>query len=139
MVLKRPLLLLFIIPVFLFSCKEENWETLEVVASAYNSTQSQTYGNPFITAWGDTLRPDTKSIAVSRDLIKLGLTHHTKVKIEGFPGVYIVNDKMHPKWRNKIDIYFGNDIAAARKWGRRKVTIQYLRTIETPAVENQEK
>jgi len=117
----------FFIALVFYSCKEEGqWVSLEVTASAYNSTKSQTEGNPFITAWGDTLRPDTKSIAVSRDLMKKGLTHNTKVKIEGFKGIYVVNDKMHPKWRNKIDIYFGTDVKAARKWGRRKVKIQYL-------------
>ena len=110
-----------------FSCKEEEqWISMEVTASAYNSTKAQTEGNPNITAWGDTLTPTTKSIAVSRDLIKQGLTHQTKVKIEGFEGIYVVNDKMHPKWRNKIDIYFGTDIKAAKKWGRKKVKIQFL-------------
>lgn len=126
MVQKRSFFILLMIPVLLYSCKEEQWITMEVVASAYNSTKSQTDGNPFITAWGDTLKPETKSIAVSGDLIKLGLTHHTKVKIQGLQGIYIVNDKMHSKWRKKIDIYFGLDVPAARKWGRRKVTIQYL-------------
>jgi len=113
--------------VILISCKEEEqWVTLEVTASAYNSTKSQTEGNPFITAWGDTLHPGIKSIAVSRDLMHQGLTHNTKVKIDGFEGIYVVNDKMHPKWRNKIDIYFGTDVQAARKWGRKKVKIAYL-------------
>lgn len=111
------------------SCKEEvqqQWVSMEVIASAYNSTMAQTDGDPNITAWGDTLKPDTKSIAVSRDLIKLGLTHNTQVKIEGFEGIFLVNDKMHLKWRNKIDIYFGDDIKAARNWGRKKVKIQFL-------------
>ena len=111
----------------LFSCKEkEQWVTMEVTASAYNSTPAQTDGSPNRTAWGDSLYPGLKSIAVSRDLIKKGLTHNTKVKIEGFEGIYIVNDKMHSKWRNKIDIYFGKDVQAAKKWGRRKVKIEYL-------------
>ena len=99
---------------------------MEVTASAYNSTPAQTDGSPNRTAWGDSLYPGLKSIAVSRDLIKKGLTHNTKVKIEGFEGIYIVNDKMHSKWRNKIDIYFGKDVQAAKKWGRRKVKIEYL-------------
>lgn len=117
----------FFVFFLLSSCKEkEQWVTLEVTASAYNSTPAQTDGSPYRTAWGDSLYPGLKSIAVSRDLIKKGLTHHTKVKIEGFDGIYIVNDKMHSKWRNKIDIYFGKDVQAARKWGRRKVKIEYL-------------
>ena len=124
--MRRAIVLLFIVSV-LFSCKdEEQWVSMEVVATAYNSTKAQTEGNPNITAWGDTLTPTTKSIAVSRDLIKKGLTHNTKVKIDGFEGIYIVNDKMHAKWRNKIDIYFGTDVKAAQQWGRKKVKIHYL-------------
>lgn len=123
--LRHAIVLLFITGVL--SCKdEEQWVSMEVMASAYNSTHAQTEGNPNITAWGDTLQPGMKSIAVSRDLIKKGLTHHTKVKIEGFEGIYVVNDKMHSKWRNKIDIYFGTDVKAARKWGRKKVKIRFL-------------
>ena len=26
---------------------------------------------------------------------------------------------------NRIDIYMGNDVKAARKWGRKKLTIKY--------------
>lgn len=122
---RHALVLLFTLSV-LFSCKDEQWVSMEVTASAYNSTKAQTEGNPNITAWGDTLRPGMKSVAVSRDLIKKGLTHNTKVKIEGFEGIYVVNDKMHPKWRNKIDIYFGTDVKAAQQWGRKKVKIHYL-------------
>jgi 3D (Asp-Asp-Asp) domain-containing protein len=115
------------------SCKEmeiekynfEDWQKITVTASAYNSLKRQTEGNPIITAWGDTLQPGMQSIAVSRDLIKRGLDHKTPVKIEGFEGVFIVNDKMHPRWRNKIDIYMGEDKQKALKWGRRKVEIAF--------------
>jgi 3D (Asp-Asp-Asp) domain-containing protein len=96
-----------------------------VTASAYNSTVAQTDGNPHITAWGDSIKPGMKYIAVSRDLLRKGLKHDTPVVIEGFEGLYFVKDKMHHKWRNKIDIYMGNDIKAARQWGRRKVCIDY--------------
>lgn len=96
-----------------------------VTASAYNSTVAQTQGNPNLTAFGDTLKPGMKCIAVSRDLLRKGLKHNTPIVIEGFDGLYLVKDKMHPRWRNKIDIYMGNDIQAARKWGRRKVCIDY--------------
>jgi hypothetical protein len=40
-------------------------------------------------AWGDTLEPGMKAIAVSRDLIRLGLVHNTYVTIEALPGRYI--------------------------------------------------
>ncbi|NJY62483.1 hypothetical protein HC174_06890 [Salinimicrobium sp. CDJ15-81-2] len=126
------------LPLFLLggfgSCEEaaeaeeynfEDWQTITVTASAYNSLKIQGQGNPEVTAWGDTLATDVLSIAVSRDLIKKGLKHNTPVIIEGFEGVFIVNDKMHPRWRNKIDIYMGEDKEKALKWGRRKVQISY--------------
>ena len=103
----------------------DDWQKIEVTASAYNSLKSQGVGNPILTAWGDTLKPGMQSIAVSRDLIKRGLEYNTPVKIEGFEGVFIVNDKMHPRWRNKIDIYMGEDKIKALKWGRRKVEISF--------------
>lgn len=119
---------LLIVSILLFiSCKEkEVWLPLEVTASAYNSTKAQTDGNPFIAAWGDTLKPKVKSVAVSRDLMKTILPYQTKIKIEGLEGIYMVNDKMHHKWKNRIDIYFGEDIKAARNWGIKKVKIYYL-------------
>ncbi|HKL37730.1 MAG TPA: hypothetical protein VJ876_02480, partial [Bacteroidales bacterium] len=68
---------------------------MEVTATAYNSHVNQTSGDPRITAWGDTLKPGMKSIAVSRDLIDSGLTSGVEVKIEDLPGTYIVQDKMN--------------------------------------------
>lgn len=104
----------------------EIWDSLMVTASAFNSTRAQTgSGNPNISAWGDTINPGMKVIAVSRDLIKRGLTHNTQVKIEGLEGVFLVKDKMHYRWNNKIDIYMGDDVAKARDWGRKKVKIYY--------------
>lgn len=103
------------------------WDSLTVTASAYNSLRYQTGpGNPNVTAWGDSIAPGMKIIAVSRDLIRKGLDHNTPVKIEGFEGIYVVKDKMHYRWKNKIDIYMGEDVQRAKKWGRKKVNIQYL-------------
>lgn len=99
--------------------------TLEVTASAYNSLRGQTQGNPSIGAWGDHLKPGMKVIAVSRDLLRTGLKHNTRVKIKGLPGTYLVKDKMNRRWSRKIDIYMGRDIKAARQWGKRKVTISW--------------
>ena len=133
---EKMILKILILPIFLLggmsSCGEagneenyEDWQTITVTASAYNSLKSQGEGNPKITAWGDTLSSEVQSIAVSRDLIRKGLKYQTPVKIEGFDGVFIVNDKMHPRWRNKIDIYMGLDKQKAMKWGRRKVEIRF--------------
>lgn len=117
----------------LVSCTNDpytyHWEPLTVTASAYNSVKSQTDDDPHITAFGDSLVPGLKYIAVSRDLQKMGLKHNTKVKIEGFKDVYIVKDKMHGRWKNRIDIYMGNDVKAAKNWGVRKVKIHYQKKV----------
>ncbi|MFT6934106.1 MAG: 3D (Asp-Asp-Asp) domain-containing protein [Maribacter sp.] len=127
-----------------FSCKQYveqedpyHWIPLTVMATAYNSTPGQTsYEHAKITAWGDSIKPGVKWIAVSRDLLKKGLDYNTLVKIDTFNGVYIVKDKMHPRWRNRIDIYMDENIKKARVWGGRKIEITYglrkdtLNTIE---------
>ena len=99
--------------------------SLKVTATAYNSLKAQTQGNPSIGAWGDHLKPGMKVIAVSRDLLRMGLKHNTRVKIDGLPGTFLVKDKMNKRWSRKIDIYMGRDLNAARKWGKRKVTIRW--------------
>ena len=98
---------------------------LAVTATAYNSLPEQTDADPHLAAWGDSLAPGMKVIAVSRDLIPLGLDHRTSVKIEGLPGVYLVLDKMHQRWTKRIDIYMGHDLDAARTWGKRRVEISW--------------
>ncbi|MCH4823070.1 3D domain-containing protein [Gramella lutea] len=122
----------FIILVGLISCKkdghadEEDWVTICVTATAYNSLGYQTKGNPKLTAWGDTLKPGMNAIAVSRDLLELGLDHNAEIKIEGFDSIYLVKDKMHYRWRNRIDIYMGEDVDKAREFGRKKLNISYV-------------
>lgn len=104
----------------------KDWDSLRVTASAYNSLRYQTgSGDPRVAAWGDTLEPGMKAIAVSRDLIRKGLKHNTPVKIEGLEGLYYVKDKMHHRWKNKIDIYMGEDVQKAKRWGRKKLKIRY--------------
>lgn len=120
-----------IVVLLLFSsCKSnKNAEkvTMTVTASAYNSVEAQTKkGNPNLTSWGDTLEPGEQAIAVSRDLIDLGLDHNQEVEIKGLPGTYIVKDKMNKRWENKIDIYMGLDEKAAKEWGKKEVEISYI-------------
>ncbi|WP_254262449.1 3D domain-containing protein [Marinobacterium weihaiense] len=113
--------------VLLVGCVEKPPEgrALTVKASAYNSLVAQTNANPTLAAWGDTLKPGMKAVAVSRDLIKEGLTHNTLIEIEGLPGQYRVLDKMNKRWTRKIDIYMGKDVDAARNWGVREVEIRW--------------
>ncbi len=111
----------------LFSgCDQSKVKTMKVTATAFTSNDVQTTDNePSIAAWGDELTPGMKCIAVSRDLIELGLTYKTEVTIEGLQGTYRVLDKMNKRWEKKIDIYMGNDREAARQWGRKQVTISW--------------
>lgn len=96
----------------------------EVTATAYTIAEDETKkGHVGLAAWGDQLKPGMNAIAVSRDLIKKGLKHKTEVEIVGM-GQFIVLDKMHRRWSNKIDILM-KDKASARKWGKRKVTIRW--------------
>jgi len=96
---------------------------LIVTSTAYTSSKRETDSTPFLAAWNNRLKPSVKSIAVSRDLLKLGLTNGTKVKISGLKGHYTVLDKMNKRWKKKIDIYMGCNLKKAKKWGKRKVTI----------------
>ncbi len=122
----------------IFSCKRggehanisENqdpydWKTITVTASAYNSLKYQTDSSPDIGAFGDSLIPGMTCIAISRDLLELGIKHNTPVKIEGLDSIYLVKDKMNARWKKHIDIYMGTDVKAARQWGRKKVQISY--------------
>lgn len=109
-------------------CRREDryeWKEMEVMVTAYNSVAWQTEGDPALAAWGDTLYPGLNAVAVSRDLIALGLEHETPVLIEGLPDTFRVKDKMNARFRNHIDIYMGNDVRKAREWGRRRLKIRY--------------
>ncbi len=129
--------LLFLLLVFFSGCTKEpipkkhtvhkktriKKHILIVTATAYTSCHKETDRTPYLAAWNNRLNPKVKSIAVSRDLIKLGLTNGTKVKISGLKGHYLVLDKMNKRWKKKIDIYMGRDLKKAKRWGKRKVTI----------------
>lgn len=107
------------------ACFGDPRRELVVTATAYNSLPGQTSGDPSIGAWGDRLEPGMRAIAVSRDLIPLGLTHGARVKIEGFDGEYRVLDKLAARWTKRIDVYMGVDVEAARRFGKREVRISW--------------
>lgn len=117
---------LMVVLTAMFTGSAVNAAQLTVTSTAYNSLSSQTDSTPNIAAWGDRLRPGMKAIAVSYDLMKVhGLTRGDKVTISGLPGEYTVLDKMHPRWRKKVDVYMGKDVRAAKRWGKRKVRINW--------------
>lgn len=106
----------------IFACEDKS-RMLEVTATAYTSSVAETDSTPNISAWGDRLSPGMRVLAVSRDLLAMGLTHGTLVSVEGFEKEFIVLDKMNKRWKKKIDIYMGNDRNSALEWGKRKVNI----------------
>ncbi len=101
------------------------WNSLKVTATAYNSTRAQTDSTPHRAAWNNRLKPGMRAIAVSRDLIPMGLGNRTEVHIEGFDEPYVVMDKMNRRHKRRIDIYFGKDVRAAREFGSREVEIYW--------------
>jgi 3D (Asp-Asp-Asp) domain-containing protein len=96
-----------------------------VLATAYNSVHGQTDSSPGTTAFGIRLRPGMRILAVSRDLEQMGLREGVRVWIDGLDGEWRVGDRMHPRWKRKIDLYMGEDVQAAKRWGRRRVTIRW--------------
>lgn len=109
-------------------------KTMEVRVTAYNAVPWQTTAtDPDIAAWGDTLKPGMKAVAVSRDLIPLGLKHGTPVRIEGREGEYIVLDKMNKRYKRRMDIFMGLDVAAAREWGIKKLKVEWEVERDSPA------
>lgn len=107
--------------------REPRANVLRVQATAYNSTPGQTQGDPRLTASGVRLQPGMRALAVSPDLAERGLAFGTEVRIEGVPGTWEVVDRV-PNGPRRIDLYFGDDVEAARAFGRREVQIEW----ETP-------
>jgi 3D (Asp-Asp-Asp) domain-containing protein len=106
------------------SAAERPW--LDVDVTAYNATVAQTDATPSIAAWGDRLRPGMRAIAVSRDLLSLGLDRGTRVEIDGLPGEYVVLDKTHRRWTRRVDLFMGKDVRKALNWGKRKMRIRCI-------------
>jgi len=104
--------------------------TLKVKVSAYTSHKNQTDKSPFIAAWGLKLKSKHKKavVAISRDLQKkYHLTNGSRIylKTSNFKGYVIVRDKMHPRWRKKVDLYYYTDKKGAMKHGVRTGTITF--------------
>jgi 3D (Asp-Asp-Asp) domain-containing protein len=106
------------------SANEPRW--LHVDVTAYNATIAQTDRDPWIAAWGDRLRPGMRAIAVSRDLLSLGIGRGTRVEIDGLPGEYVVLDKTHRRWTRRVDLFMGKDTRKALHWGKRKMRIRCI-------------
>ena len=110
----------------LYACKTGGPErSLMVTATAYNSVKAQTDDNPTEAAWGDELKPGMKVVAVSRDLLALGLTRGKVLRIDGLWGEYVVLDRTARRLRRRVDVYMGVDVERAKAFGKKKVRIYW--------------
>ena len=98
---------------------------LVVTATAYTSSVSETDGEPHLAAWSDRIAPGMRVLAVSPDLLALGIDRGTEVRVDGLPGTWTVLDRMPDRWHRRIDVYMGTDTQAARRFGKRKVRISW--------------
>lgn len=95
-------------------------KTLVFRSSAYSSTVDQTDGDPFTTASGAKVHPGT--IAAN------GLPFGTRIRIPQYFGnkIFVVEDRMHPRWGNqKLDIWMTTR-HEAKQWGVRTIKIEIL-------------
>lgn len=99
---------------------------IKVTATAYTSSPKETDSTPYLAAWMNKLNPKVPSIAVSRDLLDIGLSNGMKVRIEGFEGEFLVLDKMNKRWTNRIDIYMGNNRKKALNFGKKKLKVYWI-------------
>lgn len=111
-------------------------------ATGYNSLASQTDSTPHITATG--ARTAFGIVAVSRDLLGRDLPYGSLVRIRDLgnyyngrgagqyqtlldsQGLFIVEDTMHQRKTQQIDVWFG-DYASAVNWGVRQVEVEVIR------------
>ncbi|GAA6756902.1 3D domain-containing protein [Thermus thalpophilus] len=114
---------------------QEAQKVLRLQATAYTSSLRETDVTPFVTATG--MRARLGVLAVSRDLLKV-LPYGTKVRLRDLGSVYgrgkgqfdylfqgrlfVVADVMHPRMREKVDVWLP-DRATAVRFGRRWVEL----------------
>ena len=123
------ILLLFVIwlyPQRAGAPEEAGYRGMTVTVTAYNSVVEQTDADPNIAAWGDFIAPGMPVLAVSRDLIPKGLGRRARVRIHGLPGEFVVLDKMNKRYTNRVDVYMGEDLDAARQFGIREAHIYWV-------------
>lgn len=91
--------------------------TMYVQASAYNSVPWQTDSTPFTTASGTTVHFGT----LAANFLPIG----TMVKIPDYFGeqIFIVEDRMNPRYQRNVDIWM-EEIPDAKAFGRRTVKIE---------------
>lgn len=93
-----------------------------LTVTAYSPAVGQTDSTPFITASNRRVRDGI--IAVSRDLYSKGWEFGRHVYVKGM-GVFTIEDLMHSRKRNQVDIFMF-DTHRALQFGRRKMRVYLL-------------
>ncbi|HEY4526190.1 MAG TPA: hypothetical protein VJL32_03805 [Candidatus Paceibacterota bacterium] len=99
--------------------KDISVRTRLVKITAYTSTPEETDDTPFITASGKTVRDGI----VASNFLPLG----TRIKIPAIYGdkVFTVEDRMHPRMKNVVDVWMENK-GDARQFGVKNTEIAIL-------------
>jgi 3D (Asp-Asp-Asp) domain-containing protein len=105
--------------------KEENYSSISVDVSAYSASIDECDSSPHITANG-TLSTVGR-VAVSRDLLKKGITHGSRIYIPN-QGVFIVADSMNARFTKRIDLLLANKKAAKLFGVKENVKIYFFRS-----------
>lgn len=80
----------------------------------YTPSSDETDSTPYITASGARVRLGI--CAISRDLEKLGFTFGRSIYVKGL-GSFEIQDRMHRRWKNRIDILVMSK-RQARRFGK---------------------
>ncbi len=90
-----------------------------VVVTAYSSTVDQCDSTPFITANGTRVHDGI----IAANFLKFG----TKIRFSEYSGdkVYTVEDRMHPRFSNRADIWMETR-SQALQFGKRRIRIEIL-------------
>jgi len=96
---------------------------ISVTITAYNPTKDQCDSTPFITASNTKVREGI--VALSRDIEKeFNVKFGDKVEIKGL-GVFEFQDRMHKKWKRKVDIFMWHKNKAI-KFGKKEGMLNIL-------------
>lgn len=116
--------------------------TATLRATGYNSHVNQTDSTPFITATG--ARTRFGIVAVSRDLLGSDLPYGSLVRLRDLgsyytgrgagafqhlldeQGLFIVEDTMHARKTQQLDVWFP-DYSTAINWGVRRIEVELVR------------
>jgi len=101
---------------------------MDVTVTAYTSSVRECDGDPWVTASGYRLRRGDAVVAVSRDLEAAGLKMGTwlYLALPQGEGWFRVEDRMHPRWRKRVDVWMGTSRRDALAFGKRRGRIYFI-------------